>query len=195
MSTALSDGVRRFQAHAYPNLADHFEGLRNGQSPPTLFITCSDSRIDPALIAQTLPGEIFVVRNAGNLTPGADKDPGGAAAIEYAVHALKVQHIVVCGHAGCGAMGGLLAPESLGKLPAVAAWVENAKVTRDAVADHPAETKLSAAVAHNALTQLDVLRADHPGVAEAEAAGDLTLTAWVYDIASGRVDVLGKDVA
>ena len=113
----LSPGIQRFQAHAYPRLSERFEGLAGGQSPHTLFITCSDSRIDPSMITQTLPGELFVVRNAGNLVPAPDVDYSTSSAVEYAVDALGVKQIVVCGHSGCGAMGAALNPTSVEALP------------------------------------------------------------------------------
>jgi len=183
----IHDGVRAFQTERLPALRDHFKGLASGQSPHTLFITCSDSRIDPALITSAQPGQIFVSRNAGNLAPPYGEDVGTASAIEYAVAALKVEQIVVCGHSGCGAMGGLLAPESLEALPQVAAWVRHAEATRAAVAGeaHP----LPAAVRHNAATQLENLRT-HPTVAAALEAGTLRLEAWVYDIPTGEINIV-----
>ncbi|MFT7519971.1 MAG: carbonic anhydrase, partial [Kiritimatiellia bacterium] len=117
---SLFDGNNRFRAHVLPQMADHFMSLADGQSPHTLFVACSDSRVDPSLITQTQPGELFVIRNAGNLVPVYGQDDGSAAAVEYAVQALKVRRIVVCGHHGCGAMGGLLQPKSLSALPTVA---------------------------------------------------------------------------
>ena len=186
---AIHDGVRRFQAEVYPDLRERFEELAGGQSPPTLFITCSDSRVDPSLITQQGPGDLFVSRNAGNLVPVHGEDEGTASAVEYAVAALGVELIVVCGHSGCGAMGGLLAPDSLASLPRVAAWVKHAQPTADAVAQLGPGLKLSSAIEHNASKQLDNLQT-HPTVEAAMAAGKLRLEAWVYDIGSGSVRVV-----
>ena len=185
----IHDGVRRFQAEAYPDLSEHFAGLADGQSPHTLFVTCSDSRIDPALLTQSKPGQIFVQRNAGNLVPVHGEDEGTASAVEYAVAALGVGLIVVCGHSGCGAMGGLLKPDSLASLPRVAAWVKHAEPTFGAVASLGPALQLSSAIEHNASRQLDNLQT-HPSVQAALAAGKLRLEAWVYDIASGSVRVV-----
>ena len=114
----IAAGVVKFQKEAFPERKDLFEGLAGGQSPETLFITCSDSRISPNLVTQTEPGEIFVIRNAGNIVaPHTKQTDGGSATIEYAVAALKVQHIVVCGHMGCGAMAAAVDPSGLDALP------------------------------------------------------------------------------
>jgi carbonic anhydrase len=185
----LIDGVRQFQSHVMPPLREHFQELAGGQAPHTLFITCSDSRIDPSLITQTRAGELFVLRNAGNLVPLPGEDGGSASAVEYAVGALGVQQIVVCAHSGCGAMGGLLAPEGLEALPSVAEWVEYAEPTRGAVAHLPEGERLMGAIRHNAIFQLGNLAA-HPSVARALAAETLSLHAWVYHIGSGEVEVL-----
>lgn len=188
----LIEGVRRFQREVYPKHESLFEALAKGQQPSTLLITCSDSRIAPHLITHAAPGELFVIRNAGNLIPAYGAGASGEeATLEYAVSALGVADIIVCGHSGCGAMGGLLAPESLAGLPSVARWLEHARATREALnARHPElsdpEARLSLAVEINVLRQLDNLRT-HPCVAAALTAGRIALHGWVYDIGSGRV--------
>lgn len=194
---AIVEGVARFTQTVYGESQELFERLATGQSPDVLMITCSDSRIDPSLITQTEPGSLFIVRNAGNLVPTFGSDAGGeAASIEYAVAALKVSHVVVCGHDGCGAMGALLDPPPAGALPAVSRWLELAADTRavvDALA--PADTADAAtrarhSVEQNVLLQLEHLRT-HPSVAAAlvgkEGAPKLSLHAWVYDIGFGVV--------
>jgi carbonic anhydrase len=185
---ALTRGHTTFKTQVYPRLKERFELLAHGQTPHTLFVTCSDSRVDPSLITQTDPGEIFVIRNAGNLVPRHGEDDGSAAAVEYAVAALKVERIVVCGHSGCGAVGGLLNPGAVSALPTVARWVELAAATREATKDVPDGERLATAVRHNAETQLENLMS-HPSVAAAVEAGDLELEAWVYDIPSGEVSI------
>jgi len=116
----IRQGFEKFLDSVQPQMQSIYSELTSGQSPETLFITCSDSRISPNLITQTDPGEIFVIRNAGNIVP---KPGTGELAIEgtieYAVQALKVKNIVVCGHAKCGAVGGLLDLDGLDSLPAV----------------------------------------------------------------------------
>jgi len=178
----LQNGVARFQAHAFPRLADRFAELGGGQSPHTLFITCSDSRIDPSLITQTLPGELFVVRNAGNLVPAPNVDYSTSSAVEYAVDGLRVSRIVVCGHSGCGAMGAALDRGSVASLPHVDRWLDVAAVEVES-------EDLAEQVDCNARAQLERLRA-HPCVARALAEGRLTLTAWTYEIPTGAVRVL-----
>jgi len=188
----LIEGVQKFQKTVVGPRREFFERLAQGQSPQTLFITCSDSRIDPNLLTQTEPGELFVLRNAGNLVPPYDRAVGGeAATIEYAVRALKVRQIIVCGHSHCGAMQGLLHPESLDGLPAVRDWLEHAEETRvalttrsDSVTSPP--DRLAAAVEQNVLVQLNHLTS-HPSVRERLDQGDLELVGWVYRIETGEV--------
>src|SRR5205807_7100192 len=105
-----------------------FSQLGKGQTPLALFIACSDSRINPNLLTQTEPGELFILRNAGNLVPPHGAGSGAeAATVEYAVEQLRVRDIILCGHSRCGAMHGLLEPAALAKLPSVAGWLEYAR--------------------------------------------------------------------
>src|SRR5215472_11604212 len=136
----LIAGVRRFQREVYPQRKAEYQQLaREGQKPHTLFITCADSRIDPELITQSGPGEIFVSRNIGNLVPAYGDALGGVSAIiEYAVAALQVSHVVVCGHSDCGAMVGLLHPEKVAQLPIVKSWLRHGEAALS-VARHRAE--------------------------------------------------------
>lgn len=182
-------GVRAFQRDIYPENRELFERLAGGQSPAALMITCSDSRVDPSLITQSRPGELFVLRNAGNLVPPPDETGGEAATIEFAVVALEVPNIIICGHSGCGAITGLLQPGKLRNLPRMANWLRHAAVVRESLAatgglDGP--NVMERAIQANVLAQLAHLRA-HPCVAEALAARRLTLHGWVYDIRSGEV--------
>ena len=122
----LLQGVRIFQHRVFPGCRRKFEKLADGQTPSTLFITCSDSRIVPEMLTQTEPGELFVLRNAGNLVPAVFRriTRGEAATIEYAIKVLKVRDVIVCGHSHCGAMKGLLHPETVADLPAVRALAD-----------------------------------------------------------------------
>ena len=131
----LIQGIHQFQQTYFRAHEDLFARLARGQNPETLFITCSDSRLDPNLITQTKPGDLFVIRNAGNLVPchRSAPDSGEAATIEYAVAALKIRDIVVCGHTGCGAMHALMNPEATADLPRVQRWLEQAGATREIV--------------------------------------------------------------
>jgi carbonic anhydrase len=187
----LIAGIRTFQRDIFPQYRELFAKLAGGQSPEALVVTCSDSRVDPFLLTQAQPGQLFVLRNAGNLVPKYDGFVGGVTAtIEFAVVALRVPNIIVCGHSGCGAMMGLLHPETLENMPNVEDWLRrHAEPVREILAkagrlEGPDE--LAQAVEANVLVQLENLRT-HPSVAEALATGRMALHGWVYDIASGEV--------
>jgi carbonic anhydrase len=184
-------GVVRFQSDVYPHKKELFEKLSLGQSPEALFITCSDSRIETAMITQTDPGELFMCRNAGNIVPPHTNHTGGmTASIEFAVAALQVPHIVVCGHTECGAMKGALNPEGLDSLPHVREWLGYTKAAVDIVNELGKnvsdEDRMTMLLQQNVILQLQHLRT-HPTVATRLAKGDLTLHGWVYDIATGDV--------
>ncbi|MFF3679516.1 carbonic anhydrase [Streptomyces sp. NPDC002120] len=186
----LSDGVARFRREVFPAKAELFARLAGTHRPTTLFIGCSDARVVPELITQSEPGELFVVRTAGNLVPAYAPGPDGVtASIEYAVAVLGVTGIVVCGHSACGAMTALAEGTDLGAAPSVAGWLRHAdaSVARTAGAG---PDRVSALVRENVRAQLANL-ATHPSVARAQAAGTLTLRGWVYDIRSGAVAEIG----
>ena len=127
----LIQGIHQFQAKNFVPMQGLFEQLAKGQNPETLFITCSDSRIDPNLLTQAKPGDLFILRNAGNIVPPHGAGNGGeAATIEFAVAALGVKDIIICGHSHCGAMQGLLQPEQVASLAAVSSWLSHAETTR-----------------------------------------------------------------
>src|SRR6476660_10431004 len=127
----LIQGIHRFQERDFQPLQGLFEQLAHGQTPETLFITCSDSRIDPNLLTRSKPGELFILRNAGNIVPPHGAANGGeGATIEFAVAGLGVEDVIVCGHSHCGAMTALLNAESLGGMPLVSAWLSHAEATR-----------------------------------------------------------------
>lgn len=197
MNSPLSAGIRRFQSEVFPAKSSLFNKLSTGQAPRVLMVTCSDSRVVPHLITQTEPGDLFVIRNAGNVVPPyAGNGSGEEATVEYAVSVLGVEHVVVCGHSSCGAMGGLMKPESVSALPSVARWLETCRSTRDVVnARAPKASdaaRVGAAVEENARQQLRNLET-HPSVATALAKGKLELHAWVYDIGSGSVRGFDSD--
>ena len=187
----LIEGIHQFQSQHFADQRELFERLADGQHPQALFITCSDSRINPNLITSTEPGDLFIVRNAGNIVPPYGAGHGGEeASIEYAVAALGVQDIVLCGHSHCGAVKGMLHPESLKDMPAVEAWLHHADATRRIVRDKYAERTgaalLTTAVEENVLVQLENLRT-HPTVAAALACGKMKLHGWVYKFETGQV--------
>ena len=194
----LLAGVRRFRRNVYPDHKEDFARLADGQSPSTLFIACADSRVVPEMITQTRPGELFVCRNIGNIVPAYGEMLGGVSAVvEYAVAALGVSDIVVCGHSDCGAMKALAHPEQhpLDGMPTVQSWLRNAHAAQSVVRTlHPhlqGEAATQALVEQNVLTQLGHLRT-HPSVAAKLAQGTLALHGWVYDIAGGSIAVFDE---
>ncbi len=122
----LVKGIHSFQRGFFASHRDLFKQLAEvGQRPETLFITCSDSRVDPNLITNSQPGELFIVRNVGNVVPTRDLPGGTAAAIQYAVEVLNVENIILCGHTKCGALKAILEPESVTHLEYVSRWVKS----------------------------------------------------------------------
>ncbi len=187
----LVDGVHAFRAQYFADHRGLFRRLADrGQHPETLFITCSDSRVVPNLITSTEPGDLFLVRNVGNVVPHVTVPGGTAAAIEYAVEVLGVTNVIVCGHTHCGAINAILHPESMDNLPFVKRWLAQGERVRTIVAERYAhlddDARMLAAVEENVLVQLENLRA-FPNVAERLERGVLTMSGWVYDIASGNV--------
>lgn len=184
-------GVVEFQNNVYPSKKDLFEKLAKGQNPEALFIACSDSRVETAMITQTDPGELFIVRNAGNIVPPHTRHTGGVtASIEFAVAALNVPHIVICGHTECGAMKGAMNPDIVEGLPHVKDWLGYAKAAVDvvkAVGEKLSDQdRMKLLLEQNVILQLQHLKT-HPTVAARLAKGDLQLHGWVYDIKTGDV--------
>lgn len=168
-----------------------FRELAQGQTPETLFITCSDSRIVPTLLTQSQPGELFELRNAGAIVPAGGANVGGeAATIEFAVAGLGVKHVIVCGHSGCGAMKALLEPEKQAEMPALGAWLRHAETTRRIIKDNyghlQGDRLLAATIEENVLVQIENLET-LPAIASRRVRGDLHLHAWVYEIESAEV--------
>jgi carbonic anhydrase len=192
----LVQGIHQFQTQVFSSHRELFERLDQDQAPETLFITCSDSRISPNLITQTEPGELFILRNVGNLVPTYENMGGMAAGIEFAVTSLRVKDIIICGHSNCGAMKALLEPAELGELPATRAWLAHARVTERIMWESYGHLKghelLHATVEENVLVQLENLRT-HPAVTKAVANGMLHLHAWVYKIETGEVFAFDPD--
>jgi carbonic anhydrase len=187
----LVDGVHTFRSQYFASYRALFRRLaERGQQPETLFITCSDSRVVPNLITNTEPGELFIVRNVGNIVPGVALPGGTAAAIEYAVEVLGVTDVIVCGHTHCGAMEALMNPSSIDRLPLVKKWLSQADRVRTIVNERyghllPSD-RLAAAVGENVLVQLENLR-EFPLVAERLDSGKLQMSGWVYKIETGEI--------
>lgn len=191
---SIIEGVCKFQGEAFPQMQSLFKELAKKQEPKVLFVTCSDSRVDPSLITQTDPGSLFLVQNAGNIIPPHGTPYGGTgASIEYAVTVLGVEHIIVCGHSSCGAMAALLDDDILASAPPIIKnWVSHAEATRAIVdletKEQDAATKLKRTIARNVQVQISHLKT-FPSVAAKLAAKKLTVHGWVYHIESGDIDV------
>lgn len=184
-------GVIKFQQEVFPTKQQLFEQLSAGQNPEALFITCSDSRIETAMLTQTDPGELFVCRNAGNIVPPHTNQTGGmTASIEFAIGALHIPHIVVCGHTECGAMKGAMNRDSIAHLPHVRDWLGFSQGAVDIVATLGAglgpEAKMRMLLEQNVILQLQHLKT-HPTVAVALAQNALKIHGWVYQIETGEV--------
>lgn len=183
----LLEGLRKFSSDVYPDKRSLFEELSRGQKPHTLMITCSDSRIDPNLVTQTEPGEIFVVRNAGNIVPPFGSSRGGEeASIEFAIEALGVSNIVICGHSQCGAMSALMEPEKVSSLPSVEHWLRHASATRRRI--QAAKDSALSPAEENVLVQAENLKT-HPAVSAALRRGTLEIFGWIYQFEDGLVRI------
>lgn len=187
----ITHGIVRFKTEIYPQKKELFDKLSLGQNPEALFITCSDSRIDPNLLVQTEPGELFIIRNAGNIVPPYSTNTGGTtASIEYAVALLGVKHIVICGHSECGAMHGVMNPDLVKDLPHVRKWLSFSQTAYQIIQEKepnlPKDKKLAMLIEENVLLQMRHLQT-HAHVAAKMATKKIQLHGWTYDIGSGDV--------
>jgi len=200
MPQKLIDGVHRFQAEEFGRYSELFQRLsREGQHPHTLFITCSDSRILAELITQSQPGDLFVVKNIGNIVPPVDavgSTNSTAAAIEYAVGEIGVQDVVVCGHSQCGAMTTLMSKEqerlNTPERQHLRAWLQVAAPVREIMERSythlfdDVDAMLNAAAEENVLFALENLKA-YPSVRRRLEEGSLHLHGWFFKIATGEL--------
>ncbi len=189
-------GIVDFRERLLPQYAKRFEELARGQSPDTLFITCSDSRVVPDLLVSTDPGDLFVMRNVGNLVPPATVEGASTgdlserSAIEYSVLVLQVRNIVVCGHSECGAMKAALARKPMAETPNLAKWLHHSTAAIFRLEQEgPLDPRLKP---HDQLSQLNVLvqlehLASYPLVRQRIADGTLHLGGWWFDIAKGEM--------
>jgi carbonic anhydrase len=187
----LVKGIHSFRTGYFATHRQMFEQLATaGQKPETLFITCSDSRVVPNLITNAAPGELFIIRNVGNVVPRKDLPGGTAAAIQYAIAVLNVENIIICGHTQCGAMQAILNPERMENLEYVKRWLAQTdrvrKVIEERYSHLGAEARVTAAVQENVLTQLENLR-EYSFIAERLEAGSLRISGWVFDLAKGEI--------
>ncbi|MHB9842207.1 carbonic anhydrase [Paraburkholderia terrae] len=186
----IIEGFLKFQRDVFPERAALFKKLATSQSPTALFVTCSDSRFVPEMVTQREPGDIFVIRNAGNIVPSYGGEPGGVSAtVEYAVAVLGVTDIVICGHSDCGAMTAIATHKDIKHLPAVAGWLRHADAAAAINDAHehasPAEA-LDSMVRENVIAQITNIRT-HPSVALGLTNGTLNLHGWIYDIETGSM--------
>lgn len=189
MPKQFIEGLRRFQREHFPRFQDDYRRLvEDGQHPSTLFIGCSDSRVVPDLLTGSRPGDLFILRNIGNLIPPYESNGyhGTPAGIEYAVLVLGVTDIVVCGHSHCGAIRSLYAPPPAGA-PNIARWLE---LGQEAKLEGPVtEEMLRRSEKRSVVVQLERLM-DYPIVRERVEAGSLHLHGWYYAIEEGTVKIL-----
>jgi len=187
----IAQGVVKFQTEVFPAQREMFQRLQLGQDPLALFITCADSRVNPNLVAQTNPGEIFIERNPGNMVPPHVEFVGGVTAgVEYAMLVLQVPVIVVCGHTDCGVMKALLDPGAVHGMPGVQRWMSHGIPARERMLrELPFASKqeqLQRLTEYNVLQQIENLMT-HPSVHRRLRDGELEVRGWVYDIGEGSI--------
>jgi carbonic anhydrase len=189
----IIDGFLKFQRDEFPKRSDLFKQLATSQQPRALFISCSDSRLVPELVTQREPGDLFVIRNAGNIVPPHGPEPGGVTAtVEYAVAGLGVADIVICGHSDCGAMTAIAACKCLDHMPAVDRWLkyaDSAKLVNEARVHASERARIDAMIRENVIVQITNI-STHPSVRLALEQGTLAIHGWVYDIETGAIDAL-----
>ncbi len=190
----LVQGVHHFQRIGFREREELFGRLKHGQKPEACLITCADSRIVPNLITNSEPGELFIVRNVGNLIPCyGTSNNGEMAAFEYAIVELGIQDLIVCGHTGCGAMQALVSTPltpTISRTPLVSHWLHHADATLEIIREHykhlEGSALANAAAEENVLVQLEHLRT-LPSVASRISSGRVRLHGWMYKIDSGEV--------
>jgi carbonic anhydrase len=187
----INHGVAKFQSEIFPAQREMFERLQLGQDPLALFITCADSRVNPNLVTQTDPGEIFIERNPGNMVPPYVEFVGGVTAgVEYAMLVLKVPVIVVCGHTDCGVMKALLNPEGVEGMPGVRHWMSHGFAARNRMLNRYGERPEADQLRHmtelNVLEQIEHLKS-HPSVRARLDRAEIEIRGWVYEIGTGSV--------
>lgn len=196
----LIDGIVQFRHKDFEAHKELFQTLGSAQKPHTLFIACSDSRVDPNWITKTKPGELFIIRNIANLVPPfrlTEEFLATTAAIEYAVLVLGVENIIVCGHSNCGGCAACLnEPELLEELPHTRKWLELSKPVKERVlrdfSDKEPEAREWMMEQANAVEQLKHLMS-FPYIHEKVAKGQLNISAWYYIIETGEVYIYKPD--
>lgn len=196
----LLEGIMRFRRGDFEAHQELFKGLEKSQKPHTLFICCSDSRVDPSMITGTLPGELFIVRNIANIVPPyreTDEYVATTSAVEYAVLMLGVENIIVCGHSNCGGCGACINPsDKLNKLPHTKKWLELIHPVRDYIIKEFNEDEMEAKEwmmeQFNVVEQLKHLMT-YPYIKERVAKKELALSGWHYIIETGEIYIYNKE--
>jgi len=189
----LFDGVREFNTKDYLEYKNLFRNLSRRQAPHTLFIGCSDSRVVPNLITKTLPGELFVIRNIANIVPyyrQSEEYLATTAAIEYAVKALQVENILICGHSNCGGCKALFADTSLtSELPHTKKWLELAERVKQKVLSEHIEDELEREWKTEQLNVVEQMNhlITYPYIKEKYRNNEIHILGWYYHIESGDV--------
>ena len=204
----LLNGALTFRRHMFSAYRDLFERLSKGQEPEALFITCSDSRVVPSLITAADPGDLFVLRNIGNIIPPydpEDRDNAEAAAIEYALSILEVKNIILCGHSRCGAMKAALGPLDP-RVTRVRSWLRHVDPAIKVHREHPRasaaqqdltetdeQTRIDLLSQLNVLVQIKHIKS-YPSALERINSGELELHAWFFEIDSARLYTYSADL-
>ncbi|QCE33627.1 carbonic anhydrase [Acetobacteraceae bacterium] len=191
----LLEGAEKFGKEVYPQEEDLFRKLANAQSPHTLFITCGDSRVVPNLITQSSAGDLFIIRNVGNIVPPSSaKDPSIRAALHYAVEVMKVKNIVVCGHSNCGAMKALEQFDKTGEWPAddLEDWLKYAQPALEKVKKttfDPSVDVCCTLTEANVRLQIKNLKT-YTFIQEAKKKRHINIRGWYYNIGTGKISVV-----
>lgn len=190
----LFEGVTKFSNKEFSTYSGLFKKLRDKQHPHTLFITCSDSRIQPGLITQSRPGDLFLIRNVANVVPPYNSSinhEDTISALEYGVQVLEVNQIVVCGHSNCGGCRALFADKNtFESMPHTVKWLELARPAKDKAGKRGdsswKEDPHRVVEQENILLQMDHLLS-HSFVREKQENGSLQIHGWYYDIGAGEI--------
>lgn len=200
MNSTTKKGLSYFKKNSYKEHEELFHNLKDNQHPHTLFIACSDSRVSPEMITNSLPGEIFTIRNIANTVPSLQQEPYDfttLSSIEYAVQVLKVEQIIVCAHSNCGGCAAALSgTESLNELPYTKEYLKQLEGILEKVEEKQANkmelSKATLTERENAIEQLNHLY-EYPKIYERVNRGDLILEAWHYDIDSGTILIYDEE--
>jgi carbonic anhydrase len=187
----LIKGLHKFQTEVFPLHKDFFGDLTKGQNPEILFISCSDARINPHLVTSADPGDLFIIRNAGNIVPPYGQGGSEAATIEFAVSELKVKHIIVCGHSHCGAVDAVFNLNSLSHLPYFQSWITQhiaptLQLVKQNYQDIDHHSLVNVVLQEHVLQQIENLKT-HSVVFNAIAQKTLSLHAWIYKFEHGDI--------